>query len=155
MLMLTPRVLATSCCVLLFQVLCRMKKLLNGVKRALSSSLSSRGFGSRSGDNGSQDSLRSSSSVPSPHRTAGLSYYLTHDGIPVATDGDYISIHTTEEMNKYKSLCHREFAHTRVYDVNLLERVGLDEELPTIFWTISWGKLYDEPQLVLHCSLIG
>jgi hypothetical protein len=31
--------------------------------------------------------------------------------------------------------------------VNLLERVGLDEELPTILWTIAWGKLYDEPRL--------
>jgi hypothetical protein len=31
--------------------------------------------------------------------------------------------------------------------VNLLERVGLDEELPTILRTIGWGKLYDEPRL--------
>jgi hypothetical protein len=31
--------------------------------------------------------------------------------------------------------------------VNLLQRVGLDEELPTILWTIGWGKLYDEPHL--------
>jgi hypothetical protein len=31
--------------------------------------------------------------------------------------------------------------------VDLLERVGLDEELPTILWTIDWGKLYDEPRL--------
>jgi hypothetical protein len=31
--------------------------------------------------------------------------------------------------------------------VNLLERVGLDEELPTILRTIGWGKLYDEPCL--------
>jgi hypothetical protein len=30
--------------------------------------------------------------------------------------------------------------------VNLLERVGLDEEVPTILRTISWGKLYDEPR---------
>jgi hypothetical protein len=30
--------------------------------------------------------------------------------------------------------------------VNLLERVGLDEELPTIQPTIGWGKLYDEPR---------
>jgi hypothetical protein len=29
----------------------------------------------------------------------------------------------------------------------LLARVGLDEELPTILQTISWGKLYDEPRL--------
>jgi hypothetical protein len=44
-------------------------------------------------------------------------------------------------MEKYESVCHREFSHTRVYNANLLERVGLDEELPTILWTISWGKL--------------
>jgi hypothetical protein len=31
--------------------------------------------------------------------------------------------------------------------VNLLERVGLDEELPTILRTVSWGKLYNEPRL--------
>jgi hypothetical protein len=31
--------------------------------------------------------------------------------------------------------------------VNLVERVGLDEELPTIVRTISWGKLNDEPLL--------
>jgi hypothetical protein len=31
--------------------------------------------------------------------------------------------------------------------VNLLERVGLDEELPNTFRTIGWGKLYDEPCL--------
>jgi hypothetical protein len=30
--------------------------------------------------------------------------------------------------------------------VNLRERVGLDEELPAILQTISWGKLYDEPR---------
>jgi hypothetical protein len=34
--------------------------------------------------------------------------------------------------------------------VNLLERVGLDEEFPIILRTISWGKLYDEPHLGLH-----
>jgi hypothetical protein len=31
--------------------------------------------------------------------------------------------------------------------VNLLERVGLDEELPTILRTVGWGKLYDKPRL--------
>jgi hypothetical protein len=88
--------------------------------------------------------------VPSPHRTAGSSHYLAHDDILEATDGDDISIRTTEEMEKYESLCHREFAYTRVYDVNLLERVGLDEELPTILWTVGWGKLYDKPRLGLR-----
>jgi hypothetical protein len=68
----------------------------------------------------------------------------------MTTDGDDISTCTTEEMNKYESLRHREFAHTRVYDVNFLERVGLDEELPTILWRIGWGKLYDEPRLGSH-----
>jgi hypothetical protein len=52
-------------------------------------------------------------------------------------------------MEKYNSLRCREFAHTRIYDVNLIERVGLDEEISTILQTISWGKLYDEPRLGL------
>jgi hypothetical protein len=90
---------------------------------------------------------RSLSFVPSPHETTGSSHYLAHDDVLAATDGDDISIRTTEEMEKYESLCHGEFAHTHVYDLNLLERVGLDEELPTILQTFSWGKLYDEPRL--------
>jgi hypothetical protein len=85
--------------------------------------------------------------MPLPHETAGSSYYLAQDNGPEAMDGDDISIRITEEMEKYESLCHQEFAHTRVYDVNLLERIGLDEELPTILQTISWGNLYDEPHL--------
>jgi hypothetical protein len=85
--------------------------------------------------------------MPSPHGTTGSSRYFAHDDVPEAKDGDDISIHTTEEMDKYKSLCHREFAHTRVYYVNLLERVSLDEELPTILWIVGWGILYDEPHL--------
>jgi hypothetical protein len=90
--MLTPRVLGTSCCVLLLQVLCRMKKLLSGVKPVLSSGPSSRGSGSRSSDNGSQDSPQSSSFLPSLHGTAGSSCYLAHDDVLAATDGDDISI---------------------------------------------------------------
>jgi hypothetical protein len=70
--------------------------------------------------------------MPSPHGTTRSSRYLAHDDIPEAMDGHDISIHTTEEMEKYESLRHRECAHTRVYDVYLLERVGLDKELPTI-----------------------
>jgi hypothetical protein len=106
MLTLTPRVLGTSCCVLLLRVLYRMKKLLSGVKQALSSGPSNRGAGSRSSENGSQDSPRSSSFMPSPHGTVGSSRYLAHDAVPAATDGDDIYIHTTEEMEKYESLRH-------------------------------------------------
>jgi hypothetical protein len=58
-----------------------------------------------------------------------LSHYLAHDYVPETTDGDDNSIRTTEDMEKYESLHCREFAHTRIYDVNLFERVGLDEEL--------------------------
>jgi hypothetical protein len=109
-----------------------MKKLLSGVKQALSSGPSSRGSGSRFGDNRSQELPWSSSLMPSPHGTAGLSRYLAHDDVPEATNGNDISNRTTNEMDKYESLHHQEFGHTRVYDMNLLERVGLDEELPTI-----------------------
>jgi hypothetical protein len=121
--------------------------LLSRVKQALSSGPSSRGSGSRSGDNGSQDSPRSLSFVPSLHGITGSSRYLAQDDVPAATDGNDISIRTTEELEKYESLHRREFAHTRIYDVNILERVGLDEELSTILWTIGWGKLYDDLRL--------
>jgi hypothetical protein len=75
----------------------------------------------------------------------GSSRYLAHNDVPKATNSDNISICTTEEMEKYESLHHREFAHNHIYDVNLLERVGLDEDLSTILQTIGWGKLYDKP----------
>jgi hypothetical protein len=43
------------------------------------------------------------------HRTrpvgGGVDGYLAHDDIPMATDGDDISICSTEEMEKYESLC--------------------------------------------------
>jgi hypothetical protein len=81
-----------------------MKKLLIGVQRALLSGPSSHGSGSRSGDNGSQDSPRSSFFMPLPHRTAGSSHYIAHDNILGATDGDDISIPTTEDIEKYESL---------------------------------------------------
>jgi hypothetical protein len=55
----------------------------------------------------------------------------------MATNGDDISIHSTKEMEKYESLRQQEFGHTCVYNVNLLETVGMDEELPLIFQTIG------------------
>jgi hypothetical protein len=64
--------------------------------------------------------------MPSPRGTTGSSRYLAHDDVPEATDIDDISICITEEMKKYESHHDREFAHTHVYDVNLLERVSLD-----------------------------
>jgi hypothetical protein len=60
-------------------------------------------------------------------------------------DDDDISICSNEELARFESLHVREFAHTRVYDVSLLERVGLDIELPTVIRSIGWGKFYDEP----------
>jgi hypothetical protein len=83
-----------------------MKKLLSGVKRVLSSGMSTRASGSCYGDNRSQDSSWSFSFVPLPHRTVGLSCYLAHDDFPEATNDDDISICTTEEIEKYESLCH-------------------------------------------------
>jgi hypothetical protein len=80
--------------------------------------------------------------MPSLHEAGGSICYLAHNDVPMATDGDDIFIHSTEEMEKYESLRKQEFGHTCVYDVNLLERAGMDEELPLILQTIGWGKLY-------------
>jgi hypothetical protein len=68
--------------------------------------------------------------------------YLAHNDVPMATDGDDISICSTEEMEKYESLCQQEFGRTLVYNVNLLQRIGMDKDLPFILPTIGWGKLY-------------
>jgi hypothetical protein len=108
-----------------------MKKLIGEVKLEFSSGPSSRGSSSCSGD-GSQDSAWSSSFMPSPHETRGSIRYLAHYDVPKATDNDYISIRSTEEMEKYESLHHQEFGHTRVYIVNLLGRVGMDKDLHLI-----------------------
>jgi hypothetical protein len=80
--------------------------------------------------------------MPSPHETGGSIRYPAHDDVPKAIDGNGISIRSTEEMEKYESLCQQEFGHTHVYDVNLLERIGMDGEFPLILRTIGWGKLY-------------
>jgi hypothetical protein len=65
----------------------------------------------------------------------------------MATDGNDIFIYSTQEMEKYESLRQQEFGHTHVYDVNLLKRVGMDEELPFILRTIGWGKLYGDDRM--------
>jgi hypothetical protein len=121
-----------------------MKKLLGGVTREFSSGPSSRGSSSHSSNSRSHCLAWSSSFMPSLHETMGPSCYPAHDDVLMAIDDD-IPIYTTTEMEKYESLCYREFIHTHAYDV-LLERIGLDEELPTMLQTIGWGKLYDEPR---------
>jgi hypothetical protein len=62
-------------------------------------------------------------------------------------DVDSITNWGTEEWKMFESLRIREFIHTRVYDVNLLESMGMDIELPSILCAIRWVKLYDEPRL--------
>jgi hypothetical protein len=88
-----------------------MQKLIGGVKRAFSSGPSSRGSGSRS-DDGSQNSAWSLSFVPLLHKAGGLILYLAHDNVPMATDDDYISICSIEEMEKYESLPARVWSHS-------------------------------------------
>jgi hypothetical protein len=63
--------------------------------------MSSQGSSSRSGD-GSQKSARSASFVPSPHEIGGSIRYLAHDDVPMAMNGDDISICSTKEMEKYE-----------------------------------------------------
>jgi hypothetical protein len=69
-----------------------------------------------------------------------------HVEMTLIDDDNDTSIHSDEELAKFESLHMREFAHTRVYNVSLLERVGLDIEVPTVIRSIGWGKLYDEPR---------
>jgi hypothetical protein len=144
---LTPRVLGTLACVHCFcEYFCRMKKLSHGLKNIFSPGTSHHGSGSHSSSDGmSLDSRRFSSFMPLHHEAAPSSHHPVNVETPPIDDDD-ISIHSHGELERFESLGVREFAHTHVYDVSLLEHVGLDIELPTVIRSIGWRKLYDEPR---------
>jgi hypothetical protein len=52
---------------------------------------------------------------------------------------DDISIYTPAELERLESLRVSEFVHTRVYDVNLLKKGELEEDLPTLFCVVGWS----------------
>jgi hypothetical protein len=54
-------------------------------------------------------------------------------------DNDNISIYTPEELERSESLRVREFVHTRVYDVDLLKKGKMNDDLPTLFRIIGWS----------------
>jgi hypothetical protein len=149
---LTPRVLATLAYVCCFcECFCRMKKLSHGLKNFFSPDTSHHGSGSHSlSDDISLDSQRFLSSMPPQHEVMPSSHHPMHVEMPPIDDDD-ISIRNHEELARFESLRVQEFAHTHVYDVSLLELVGLDIELPTVIRSIGWGKLYNEPPQV-HIS---
>jgi hypothetical protein len=66
----------------------------------------------------------------------------------MAMDGHDISIHSTNEMEEYESLRQWEFGHTHVYDVNLLERVGMDKELVDISYAAP--QAHEIIKIALH-----
>jgi hypothetical protein len=78
--------------------------------------------------------------MPSLHETVGSRRYLAHDNIPEAMNGDDISIRTIKEIEKYECLHHREFAHTRVYDVNLLRGLVWMRSFPSLSGPSVGGK---------------
>jgi hypothetical protein len=147
MLMITHMVLGTLACIYCFcECFCRMKKLSRGLKKIFSPGTSHHGSDSHSLSDGmSLDSWQFLSSMPPQHEATPLGHYPVHVEMPPIDDDD-ISICSHEEMARFKTLCLREFAPTHVYDVSLLEHVGLDIKLPTIIRSIGWGKLYDEPR---------
>jgi hypothetical protein len=53
-------------------------------------------------------------------------------------NSDDISICTTKEMEKYESLHSREFAHTHIYDANLLDVTSRNFHFE--MWTIFLNK---------------
>jgi hypothetical protein len=102
-------------------------------------------------DNILLDLLRSSSFVPSWHRAMQLSYNTTQTGGHKIMNDDDISIYTPEELERLESLQVPEFAHTHVYDVNLLKKGEMDVDLPTLFRAIGWNfmmRFLESPLLV-------
>jgi hypothetical protein len=69
--------------------------------------------------------------MPLPPKTGRSMRYLAHDDVLMVMDGDVIFIHSTEEMEKYESLHHQEFGHTRVYIVNFFEGLEWTKSFPS------------------------
>jgi hypothetical protein len=104
-----------------------MKKLSRVLKKIFSPGTSCHGLGSHSLSDGmSLNSQWFSSSTPPQHEAASSSHHPVHVEMPLIDDDTHISIRKHEELARFESLHVREFAHTCVYDVSLLERVGLD-----------------------------
>jgi hypothetical protein len=85
------------------------------------------------------DLLRSSSFVPSWHRAMQLSYSPAQIGGCKIVDDNVISIYMPEELERLESLRVQEFAHTRVYNANLLKKGEIDVDLPTLFRAVGWS----------------
>jgi hypothetical protein len=92
----------------------------------------------------SLNSQQFSSSMPPQDDAALVSHHPMHVEMPPIDDDNNISIHSQEDLAWVESIHVREFAPTRVYDVSLLEHMGLDIQLPTVIRSIGCGKLYDE-----------
>jgi hypothetical protein len=155
---LTPRLLGTIACVCCFcECFCGRKKLSHWLKKIFSPGTSHHGSGSHSLSDGMLLDLQwFSSSMPSQHEATLSSHQPLHMETPPIDDDDGdISICSHEELARFESLHVQEFAHTRVYDVSLLEHVGLDIELPTNIRSIGWGKLYDEPSSAIGSCIGG
>jgi hypothetical protein len=90
------------------------------------------------------DSSWSASYVTSLHE-AGQSSYPPAQARGMIEENTDISIFTHEELVRFKSICCWEYVHTRIYDLSLLERVGMDLELPTVFHMVRWEKLFEAP----------
>jgi hypothetical protein len=122
-----------------------MRKALRRVKKAFTSSSPSHDSISHTrSDSMSFNSSQSVSYVSSPHRVRQLSYPPTQAGGMIDDDTD-IPIRTYEELVRCESLHRQEYAHNRIYDVSLLERVGMDLELPIILHAVRWEKFFVTP----------
>ena len=94
----------------------------------------------------SLDSAQSSSYVPSPHGAAQSSGHLAQSGDSGYESDNDIALNSADDWERFESLRRREFVHTRVYEMGLLEKVGMDTELRDVFHSIGWENLFEAPQ---------
>jgi hypothetical protein len=116
-----------------------MKKLSHRMKKIFSPGTSYHGAGSHSPSDGmSFDSQQFLSSMPPQHEAMPLSHHPMHVEMPLIDNNDNdISIRSHKELARFEPLHVREFAHLHIYDMSLLEHVGLDIELPTVIQSIG------------------
>jgi hypothetical protein len=121
-----------------------MKKLSCRSNKNFSPGTTHHGSGYHSlSDSMSLDSRRFSSSMPPQHEVVLSSHHPIHVEMPLIDDD--ISIHSLKDLARFEFLYVQEFAHSHIYDVSLLQCVGLDIEHPTVIRSIGRRKLYDAP----------
>ena len=54
-------------------------------------------------------------------------------------DAPYLDLRDDRESQAYAMIKHRSFGHTRAFDLDLLEKTGMDVDFARVWHAVGWG----------------